>query len=234
MKIIKLIILYNLSLSLHAGELYRFDYYDVHVEVLHQIGKSEVESDDVGYELFGLSYGFTNDKKDLITAFLFKSKLNYANSYEYTCVKINSSGNIIELRKNIKPIFNNKNKPSESCLIYENSTTINPNKNLYHVSYWAVIEKIDELLYQERSESTLSPNTRTNLYPFALRVDGKPVLFISAYYQYESKGSKVFACQIIDENGKLISFLEHIPAIKEKGFFPGTDNYKPSKRCRVS
>ncbi|KEQ17196.1 hypothetical protein [Endozoicomonas numazuensis] len=231
MQIFKYLVLALFSLQAFAQErLYNFDYYQIYSRVL------ELASEEAGfgrtYSLYRISTEFSHRKKNLFIAFLLKYPVSSDEKYNYICLVVDSSGKLIEKETNIKPVFNKPNKPNDSCYKIQGHDRDIFNV-IYNVNHNTIEKNLDYHLLKKKENPNLSSEKRTNVHPLISRKSGTPKLYIYASYQYSSKGSLYHACQIIDENGELIEFLENIPERKEK-IFGSLEVSRASKSCNLS
>lgn len=232
MRIIKFIIIILLSSNSYAGDIYKFDFYNVYSHAL-EIINNDSNNLKRSYNLYQIDTGFSKNKDNFITALFFRYEVDSTEKYNYSCLKIDSSGKTVEKRTDIKPLFNNPDRPSESCFTFRENIK-GTFTSLYDVNYSSLTTKLTKLLYDTKTNIDLDVKDRIQLDSFVRKVKGEPKLYIYSYYKYESEGKTLFACQIINENGVLEAFLENIPEKKEESIFPSSKTSKPKYRCKVS
>ncbi len=219
-----------LTSSLNASEIYRFNFYDVYLAALGVIDEN-IKEGNRAYNLYALDAEFSSNNLDFVTSFFMKYDDAGRNKNYFLCLKLNSAGDIIEFRDQIKPIFNDPNRPSEPCSTFKIKTK-SSEKTLYDIDYFLILKTLDDLL--TKNNASINPESRTKVVPFVARVKGEPNLYFSSYYKYKKNEQIFFACQIINKYGEQVSFENDIPEKKEKSFFPNSFVSKPSYRCKVS
>ena len=229
MNILRLITLFLLVSSSHAASLYHFNYYDVYSKAL-ELANTDHNANN--YELYNRDSGFTKDNNEFILSFFLKYKVNGPKKFNYLCLKINASGNLVEIKRDIKPVYNDPNKPSDSCYI-SNERSNSIKHTIYDVNYKTIEAKFNQLLNKNRTAENLITESRTRIYSFMRQIKGEPKLYVGSYYKYKSSDQVLYACHIINENGEVISFLENIPEKFRTSYF-STAVSKPSYHCKFN
>lgn len=226
MHILKLITLLLLVSNSHAGSLYNFNYYDVYSKVLEL---ASADQKNKNYELYSRRAGFAKDTNEFILAFFLKYKVTTPKEFNYLCLKINASGHLLGLTRDIKPVYNDVNIANGSCYVSgERSHSGKP--TIYDVNYKSIEDKFNQLIYKNRTTKDFTPESRIGIYSFIRKAKDEPRLYMSSYYKYQSNDQVIHACQIINENGELVSFLEDIPEKLKTSYF-GSVVSKPSMHC---